>query len=191
MEDNKIVDSFLLDRLYQSCTILETLITDIGFIYEFKWDSCEGIILRGMILDSIECLYVAIPAILKKYFTHRNINSWKFKGRTVILAKASWVAVLYKAFNIQLISSSQRNSIESILKNRGVLVHSETLTYNDYYDFIIDILNIVSYIDMDNFKNHLVTIYNINNDEYILSNNTINTLEKLSKNIKTILKGEC
>lgn len=70
-------------------------------------------------------------------------------------------------------------------------MHSETLTYNDYYDFIIDILNIVSYIDIDNFKNHLVTIYNINNDEYILSNNTINTLEKLSKNIKTILKGEC
>lgn len=62
--------------------------------------------------------------------------------------------------DINLINKNTRVNITHILRVRGVLIHSNSLNINDYYNNIHTIIIKLSMINLELLLNNLVEIYN-------------------------------
>lgn len=163
------IERFELERLVYSCCILDYIVANKlkfkdEYIAKKNAYNIKSIIIKSMFMDCIECLYLMIPAIYKFYFKENGINKLKYKSynnqELIDLDKASWVVVLRNIEDINLINKNTRVNITHILRIRGVLIHSNSLNINDYYNNIHTIIIKLSMINLELLLNNLVEIYN-------------------------------
>lgn len=182
------VDDFMLDRFCQSCVVLDVTITNFKLIKSSKWDTYEDILLRGLLLDSIECLYIVVPSIFKEYFASIGIYELEYRKCDMVisksLSKSSWVSVLNKALELNLISKNLKYILDDIFRIRGTIIHSEHFTKVSYYSLIMKIIIRLSRIKIETFKDIIISIHDkVDCNIYILSEVSCKQLDKLQTNL--------
>lgn len=154
-----MLDSFILNRIKYSCTVLNKYI-DLYFkesngLFNFEASyNLFNILDKSLFMDCIECLYVTIPEIMKEYFRSINIERLSYidkddnKEKLKSLESSSWPMVFYKAVGLKMIPLKKKIVLDKILKYRGDLVHSVNFNREEYYNLICEVLLLLNELDI-------------------------------------------